>query len=73
MRLHDDTDDLIDNGDSGGPVYKTLSSGAVTAYGLISGCLKAFFETDCSGKNDLIYVATDYVEDPLDVIIMTIP
>lgn len=73
MRLHDDTDDLVDNGDSGGPVYKTTTSGTATAYGLISGCLKAFFESDCSGKNDLIYVATDYVESPLGALVMTSP
>ena len=71
MRLADDVDDLVDNGDSGGPVYQTLTSGSVNAWGLISGCIRAFFESDCSGKNDMIYVATDYVESPLGATVMT--
>lgn len=64
--------DLVDDGDSGGPVYKPTST-AVTAYGLISACLTVFWEDDCSGTNDLIYVATDYVEAPLGALIMTSP
>lgn len=67
MRLHRDGVDLSSPGDSGGPVY--TANGAL---GIIHACISTDPQCDDSTlKDDMVYVASNYVESGLGVLILT--